>query len=165
MKHTLDSQSTPFICDNHSTQQKFKHVRIEGVCFIHGHGALSAKIKFCCAWPGDPSVVIEQYALLFSMRAHPSCAACVLSPLSQRKRPCKQPPSHPSAEWAQALFHLYMKIYYTQKNPGDGKCAFLLTVKNCGGWGWGGDCVMYWNLHLNEEKAQAPNRWLVLESL
>lgn len=39
--------------------------------------------------------------------------------------------------------------------------AFLLTVKNCGG----GDCVMYWNLHLNEEKAQAPNRWLVLESL
>lgn len=46
-------------------------------------------------------------------------------------------PLSSSAEWAQALLHLYMKIYYTQKNPGDGKCAGLSP--HCEKlWGGGG---------------------------
>lgn len=56
-------------------------------------GGLKPKVEFCRARPRVAGLVIEQYALLCVMRVHPP-RSCVLSPLLQRKGPCKQPPLH-----------------------------------------------------------------------
>lgn len=80
---------------------------------------------------------------------------CFISPFTKKEAPANShlhTPLSSSAEWARALPHSYVEIYYTQKNQGDGKCAGLSP--HCEEWGGKGTGWCTEIFVIKEEKAQ-----------
>ena len=136
-------------------------------------------MEFCCAEPGDPGLVIEQYALLCALRVRPlMLCLCFISPFTKEEASAN---SHLHTSLLAALSYelKYLSIhlwkYTTHTHTHTQSCRkkkqiclivsvqpFLLTVKRKNKKTY---VKAYGDLHVKEDKAQAPVQLLALKCL
>lgn len=97
-REIAEKSPSSYVQADMSTKQAVGEVRVPSTGCVWGVGGGGVRRE--CLHPGSSLVFRSQALLLSNMLRFvgrgptPSCSACVLSPPPQKKRPCKQPPSH-----------------------------------------------------------------------